>query len=241
MLKRGLSLSNKPYEAYTGQGVVGTTADQNTAYGNIRSNQGNYQPFFDTAAGSVNRIAGMDPTGAGMPYITQAGNMTTGTEAASPFVSQASKTFPGSVNEYMSPYTDQVVKGIQDASNRNFEQNTLKNINDTFSGGNAAQFAPRAAWQRCGQCRVRQVAGRQRGGRERAGSRAIPRPAICSIRTPTVRPDWRARLGSLLKATWRSAPASAQRRAISRHRAWRLARQRPVLHRTWIGDAGGRV
>lgn len=140
VLGRGLTLSEKPYEQYTGQGVVPMSADQLAAAGNVRGNQGNYQPFYNQAGSTVGRINNLDPASAGLPYVNQAAGMQTGTQAASPFVAQASKTLPGSIDSYMSPYTDRVIGGIQDASNRNFEQNTMKTINDTFTGGNAAQF-----------------------------------------------------------------------------------------------------
>ena len=140
VLKRALPLSNKPYEPYTGQGVVPLSADQTAAFNAVRGNQGNYQPFYDAASGAINKAAGMDPTAAGIGDINAARGMETGSEAASPFVGAASKTFPGSVNEYMSPYTDAVVNRIADLGNRNLTENILPGVNDTFTGGNAAQF-----------------------------------------------------------------------------------------------------
>lgn len=139
-LKQGLALAKKPYEAYGGQGVVGLSGDQTQAFADVRGNQGNYQPFYNTAAGAVNRVAGMDPTAAGMPHVDQASGMTTGSQAASPFVGQASKTFPGQVDQYMSPYTEKVVDRIADLGNRNLTENILPGVNDTFTGGDAAQF-----------------------------------------------------------------------------------------------------
>jgi len=129
-----------PYNPYTGEAVAPLSADQNTAFGNIRTNQGNYKPYFQNASTSLNNVAALSPTGAGQGYIDQAGGMETGAQAASPFVQKASQTFPGAVQDYMSPYVDQVNNRIADLGARNLNEKLLPGINDTFSGGTAAQF-----------------------------------------------------------------------------------------------------
>jgi len=139
-LQKGIDLSNKPYQPYTGQGVVPLSADQTAAFGNVRANQGNYQPFFNQAAGSVGRLGNLDPASAGLPYVGQAAGMTTGSQAASPFVQQASQNFPGQVGNYMSPYTSAVTDRIAQLGNQNLMENVLPAVNDTFTGGDAAQF-----------------------------------------------------------------------------------------------------
>lgn len=139
-LQKGLSLSNTPYQPYTGEGVAPLSADQNTAFGNVRSGQGNYQPFYNQAASSVDKISGLDPASAGLPYVGQAAGMQTGTQAASPFVNAASQTLPGNVANYMSPYTSAVTDRIAQLGNQNLTEKVLPAVNDTFTGGDAAQF-----------------------------------------------------------------------------------------------------
>ncbi len=133
---------NNPAElqGYKGPGVVGQNADQLQAAAQVRGNQGNWQPYFNSANSDINRSRGFDPFSSGNPYVQQAGNMTTGSQAASPFVQQASQTFPGAVQDYMSPYTSAVTDNIARLGTRNLMNNILPGVNDTFTGGNAAQF-----------------------------------------------------------------------------------------------------
>lgn len=140
VLGEARNLIDRPFTPYTGQAITPLTGDQNQAFANIRSNQGNYSPFFNQASASLDKVAGMNPTDAGMGYIEQAGGMQTGTDAASPFVNQAGRTFPQAVNEYMSPYIDNVTDRIAELGARNLNEHLLPGIHDTFSGGNAAQF-----------------------------------------------------------------------------------------------------
>lgn len=140
VFNKARTLANTPYQAYEGVGVAPLTGDQNQAFANIRANQGNWSPFFNRAQSELANSSGYDPTQAGMPFINQAGAMQTGTEAASPFTAAASRTFPEAVDEYMSPYTDAVVNRIADLGNRNLMENILPKVNDTFTGGSAAQF-----------------------------------------------------------------------------------------------------
>jgi len=139
------ALKNSKFTPYVGPNgetnpIVGLTPEQQRGITMAGNNVGNYQPFFNKAGTALDSAQASYDSNAGKDYVGQAANMTTGTQAASPFLAQASHTFPQAFQQYMSPYTQNVVQGIQDASNRNFEQNTMRTINDTFSGGNAAQF-----------------------------------------------------------------------------------------------------
>lgn len=140
VIGRARQVVDMPYTPYTGEAVAPLTADQNTAFSNLRANQGNYSPFFGQANTSLNKAAALSPTGAGQGYIDQAGGMPTGTQAASPFVRQASQTFPGSVQQYMDPYVNQVNDRVATLGARNLNEKLLPGINDTFTGGDAAQF-----------------------------------------------------------------------------------------------------
>jgi hypothetical protein len=59
VLQRAQSAAGTPYQAYTGQRVADTNADQNAAFGTIRNNQNAYQPFLNSASGYA--TAGASP------------------------------------------------------------------------------------------------------------------------------------------------------------------------------------
>lgn len=146
VLSSGLGLAQnakfKPYVGPNGETnpMVGLTPQQQQGITASSANVGNYQPFFNQAQGALSQTQGGFNPNAGEGAVDQAGTMQTGSQAASPFLNAGTQSFPSSVAQYMSPYTNNVVQGIQNASNRNFEQNTMRTINDTFSGGDAASF-----------------------------------------------------------------------------------------------------
>lgn len=146
VLSSGLGLAQnakfKPYIGPNGETnpMVGLTPQQQQGITASSANVGNYQPFFNQAQGALSQTQGGFNPNAGEGAVDQAGTMQTGSQAASPFLNAGTQSFPSSVAQYMSPYTNNVVQGIQNASNRNFEQNTMRTINDTFSGGDAASF-----------------------------------------------------------------------------------------------------
>lgn len=102
---------------------------------------------FITNAGNAN------PLSLGQPLLNQAGaanisgaaqpalNSAMGynpSAAGQPFLNSASATWPGAVNDYMSPYTSQVTDRIAQLGGRNLSENLLPAVNDTFTG--AGQF-----------------------------------------------------------------------------------------------------
>jgi hypothetical protein len=137
---RAAGLLNNPVPVYNGSPVAPLTYDQTTAMGNIRANQGNWSPFFNQANQTLGQVSGGYNPNAGENYVQQAGSMPTGTQAASPFLSAAAQTAPGNIGAYMSPYTSAVTDRIAELGNRNLTENILPAVNDTFTGGDAAQF-----------------------------------------------------------------------------------------------------
>lgn len=141
VLQAGLDLATtKGFQKYGKNAIVDLTPEQKAGISGASANVGNYSPFYNAANQTIGDVQGAIDPSRGQGFIDQAANMQSGTGAATPFIGAGTQNFPQSMQEYMSPYTDNVVHGIQDASNRNFEQNTMQTINDTFSGGNAAQF-----------------------------------------------------------------------------------------------------
>lgn len=138
-------LVNRPYEAYDpSQRFEGFTQDQLDAFQGVRNNQGAYQGNFNAAQNQYN-AAGQAAAGvgtAGQSAFNAAATGTTGSAAASPYLNSAagSWTDSGTADAWMSPYMDSVTNRIAELGNRNLMENILPGVNDTFTGGGAAQF-----------------------------------------------------------------------------------------------------
>lgn len=57
-VNRAVTLSNKPYEKYTGQRVADTSADTSSAYNLARQSTGKYNPLLDSASSGVLELLG---------------------------------------------------------------------------------------------------------------------------------------------------------------------------------------
>lgn len=104
---------------------------------------GMYQPYGQQAAGLASNA-----TAQANPYIQQS-TSPMGLSAAAPYLGAASQTFPGAVDQYMSPYTQQVTDRIAELGGRNLSENLLPQISDQFV--RAGQF---------GSAQQRDVVGR---------------------------------------------------------------------------------
>ncbi len=149
-LQAGTDLYNQSADASSGaagqgafdqaSGLFTGAAGANTA--------GISQPYVQQGAGLAG-IAGQGSSlAAANPYIQQS-TSPTGLQAASPFLGAASQTFPGAVQDYMSPYTQQVTDRIAQLGERNLKENLLPSISDQFV--RAGQF---------GSAQQRDVVGR---------------------------------------------------------------------------------
>lgn len=120
LLGQAQTVAAQPYQQFPGQQVAGFTNDQNQAFSNIEGQQASINPLQSAATGQSN--AGANTAngiyGAGSPYL-QASTM-----AASPQGIQA----------YMSPYTNDVVQGLQNTANQNWNQNIMPSVNNEFVG-----------------------------------------------------------------------------------------------------------
>lgn len=100
---------------------------------------------------------GMGASSAANPYMAlgmgaTAGAMGPGTgglSAASPYMTQAGGRLPQSVNDYMSPYVDNVINRSRDLAMRTWNEQLMPQISDTFT--NAGQF---------GSTRMAEIVGR---------------------------------------------------------------------------------
>lgn len=131
LLSKANAVAAEPYQAYGGPRIADFTQDQQSAYGATRTAANAYQPDFNQARGQFTNATGFSATGASQPFINTAAGMNPMGQAQ-PFINQAAQTFPGQVQNYMNPYTDQVVDRIGDLAARNLNEKLLPGINDQF-------------------------------------------------------------------------------------------------------------
>ena len=119
------------------------------------------QPMLGEAGNLLRQQVG-DTSALAQPYFQQAGQLTNqGTQSAAglatPYFQQASnlsqqgaQTGLGNIQDYMNPYTDQVVNRIGELGARNLKENLLPNIQDraiqagTFGGSRSGEAIGRA-------------------------------------------------------------------------------------------------
>lgn len=121
LLAKANAVAAEPYQAYSGPRVADFNSDQQTAFQNTRDNVGAYQPGVDMGLGTAAAAAGANPVGAAQPYADM-----------------AMQSAPSVVNDYMSPYVDNVVNRIGQLAGRNLNENLMPAIGDDFT--KAGQF-----------------------------------------------------------------------------------------------------
>jgi hypothetical protein len=99
--------------------VAGFTPDQTSAFQGVRANQEVWKPQLQQASDVLNSLPGQT-TG----LIDQAQSAVAGKPA----------TFPGSYQQYMSPYTMDVVSEIGRLGTQNFSENIMPQINSSMIG-----------------------------------------------------------------------------------------------------------
>ena len=116
ILGQGNIIAGQPYQPYEGSRIAGFTPEQQQAFA---LTQGNVGKGSGIASGGVSGTQGV--LGTLMP--TLAGNL-----------EGAGRTFTGStVGQYMNPYAENVTKRAQELANRNFTENLLPGIQNTFT------------------------------------------------------------------------------------------------------------
>ena len=118
LIAKANAIAASPYQSYMGPRVAGFSPTQKTAYNMATTAAGAYQPYFENA----------------QMYSNAAGS-TTGLAAANPYFSQAAKTLPQGIGDYMNPYTDSVVNRIGELSKRQLSENIIPTIQNQFIGG----------------------------------------------------------------------------------------------------------
>lgn len=95
LLDRAQSVSNDPYQAYTGQRVADLTPQQNQGIASVTNNVGSYQPGFNQAAQNYQQAGQFDPT------------QVTNSYTANGYTPQ-NWIDPNVASQYMSPYQQNV-------------------------------------------------------------------------------------------------------------------------------------
>lgn len=110
----------QPYQQFPGQQIAGFTPDQTQAFSNVEGAGAQNEAAQNAAMGMAGQGADTANNiyGAGSPLINAS------TMAASPL----------GIQQYMSPYTNNVVQGIQNEANQNWNQNIMPGINNEFVG-----------------------------------------------------------------------------------------------------------
>jgi hypothetical protein len=156
-IARARGVANQAYQPYTGSRIQGFTPDQLASFGTVQGAQGSWNPYANMAQSQFNQASGLPGAfDTASPYLGMAANignqdqtagylgaatgdinqaqMMSGLGAASPYLGAAGQTFPGSVDAYMSPYTDKVLDTIASRGARNLQENLMPAVGDTFMG-----------------------------------------------------------------------------------------------------------
>lgn len=149
----------QPYQQFPGQQVAGFTGDQNQSFANVEgqteANQANQAAalgqvsagqntannIYGTGAGDINAATSYNPLAAVAPYLGAASTYNAAA-AAQPGINQstaynaaaANAASPLGIQNYMSPYTNSIVGGIQNEANENWNQNIMPGVNNEFIG-----------------------------------------------------------------------------------------------------------
>lgn len=104
-----------PYSSFPGARVAGFTPDQQAAFDAARTGANAGQGALTTAIDRTNGAAGIS-----------------GLSAAQPYFNTASKSSVSNIQDYMNPYTNDVVDRLGDVAARTFREKLLPQVNDSF-------------------------------------------------------------------------------------------------------------
>lgn len=142
------NLANTSTQAGQNAQYIGAQPLQQQAFAQTAANQGNYQPLLNAATGQVNQVGGMSAYGAGADALNQSLGMS-GANAAQTGINAAMQTAPSNVQQYMNPYTRNVV----DEMTRLGQQNIRQSLSPQTTAGvvGAGQFGSTRGAQALGQ------------------------------------------------------------------------------------------
>lgn len=136
-LQNATKLRDAPYEAYdVSKFGPMSNATQQQAWDQTKGLQGSWNPLFDKAQGAVDS-GGYNFTQGAADAFTKAGQQPTALEAANPWTQKAGQGWTDVSSQYLNPYINDVIKNTQAQSSKNFLENVLPGLTNSFvaSGG----------------------------------------------------------------------------------------------------------
>lgn len=123
---KATQVANAGYQAYPGQQLADFTPDQLAAQQSIRDSQGNWKGNIAQAGGILNGAMGdvNNRLGQGAQYG----------QTATQAVAGPAQSWTNNFQQYMSPYTSQVVNEIGRLGNQNLQENLLPSVQNQFLG-----------------------------------------------------------------------------------------------------------
>lgn len=177
LISKANAIAAEPYQPYGQQRIADLDYAQNEAYKKALGLEGTYSPLLQGAETAITGAQGSslqaadpyiqqalqyNPYTTAQPQLTEAGNLLRqqvgDTSAlAQPYFStstnltnQAAQAGLGNIQDYMNPYTEQVVNRIGELGARNLKENLLPQINDRaiqagqFGGSRSGEAIGRA-------------------------------------------------------------------------------------------------
>ena len=120
LIARANAAAAEPYIQYGGPRIAGFSPAQEAAFGLTEQNVGAYQPYVEGATG-----AAMDVIGGPSPL-----------EQAQPYLGAGTESFaaPGTAEQYMNPYIQNVLNRQESLAGRTLEEQFLPKLQRTFAG-----------------------------------------------------------------------------------------------------------
>jgi len=138
LMSGAYSAAQQEYQPYGGPRIAGFTDPQQAAFQASQQAAGAYKPQMEAAKQTA----------------TQAGGLST-MSAAQPYFSQAGKTLPSTIQDYMNPYQKNVIETMGSEAQRQLQEKILPAIGDQFT--RAGQFGS-SRQQEIAQRGVRDIA-----------------------------------------------------------------------------------
>lgn len=137
------TIAAQPFPQYTGPRLADFNAQQNQAFSMAGALPDATSGALGSATSALGAAANTNVPGAVQPYLDASTSSANSPSAAlSPYNAQASGLLnqatntltPGGIQSYMSPYTQDVVQGLTNTANQNWNQNIMPAVNNEFVG-----------------------------------------------------------------------------------------------------------
>jgi len=157
LLGRQTNVLNTPYATFQGPRVAGFTPDQTSAFDATRTAATAGQPALSSAVGATSNFLTPGGLNAAQPYINRAGN-----------------TSVSGLEQYMNPYTQNVVDRMGSDAERTLREKLLPAVNDSFiSAGQAGSSRNAEILGRTLRDVARDTADAQMGARQTGYTNAL--------------------------------------------------------------------